>query len=285
MNKKVDFTIPHIKCLIHQLLKAVEYLHQNDVMHRDIKSANILLSSEGSLKLADFGLAKQYDHFRKMYTNKVVTLWYRAPELLLGSTKYNKSIDVWSIGCFLAELYVGKPIFPGDVEARQIDLIFKVCGTPDLESWPNLVDLKVFEELKPKNYKNDVETHFKSHPIYPEKLDDVGIDLIKGMLSLNPDKRLTVEEWLAHPYFTTEPLPCDKADLPKIEGEAHEHAIREERKEMKKALREKEAIQNGMAYPTSKHSYSDRRNGSGGNRDSKPHYSGHKRNYEDRERR
>mmetsp|Transcript_3868 Transcript_3868/g.3233 ORF Transcript_3868/g.3233 Transcript_3868/m.3233 type:complete len:259 (+) Transcript_3868:218-994(+) len=194
MNKKVDFTIPHIKCLIHQLLKAVEYLHQNDVMHRDIKSANILLSSEGSLKLADFGLAKQYDHFRKMYTNKVVTLWYRAPELLLGSTKYNKSIDVWSIGCFLAELYVGKPIFPGDVEARQIDLIFKVCGTPDLESWPNLVDLKVFEELKPKNYKNDVETHFKSHPIYPEKLDDVGIDLIKGMLSLNPDKRLTVEE-------------------------------------------------------------------------------------------
>lgn len=98
INKNIEFEIPHIKCLAHQLLKAVEYLHSVDVMHRDIKGANILLDSEGTLKLADFGLAKQYDKFRKIYTNKVVTLWYRAPELLLGSYQYNKSIDIWSVG-------------------------------------------------------------------------------------------------------------------------------------------------------------------------------------------
>jgi serine/threonine protein kinase len=97
-----------------------------NVMHRDIKGANILLDDEGTLKLADFGLAKQYDKFREMYTNKVVTLWYRAPELLLGSYKYDKSIDIWSVGCFFSELFIGKPLFPGSIEAEQIDLIFRV---------------------------------------------------------------------------------------------------------------------------------------------------------------
>lgn len=111
---------------MQQLLTGVKYLHDNDVMHRDIKGANVLLDGEGTLKVADFGLAKQYDKFRKMYTNKVVTLWYRAPELLLGSHNYNKSLDIWSVGCFMAELYIGKPLFPGSVEAKQIDLIFKL---------------------------------------------------------------------------------------------------------------------------------------------------------------
>lgn len=126
VDRKIQFEVPHIKCLAYQLLKAVEYLHNNNVMHRDIKGANILMDTNGTLKLGDFGLAKQYDQFRKIYTNKVVTLWYRAPELLLGSYQYNKSIDIWSVGCFLAELYIGKPLFPGDIEARQIDLIFQL---------------------------------------------------------------------------------------------------------------------------------------------------------------
>jgi serine/threonine protein kinase len=227
-------------------------------MHRDVKGANILLDGTGTLKLADFGLAKQYDQFRKVYTNKVVTLWYRAPELLLGSYQYNKLIDIWSVGCFLAELFIGKPLFPGDVEARQIDLIFQICGTPDYETWPNLTYLNAFAELKPKIYPNRLEEHFKGLDLYPEKLDDLGIDLIKGMLTMWPEKRFDVEQWLKHPYFTSDPLPCDKSELPKIEGEAHEHALREDRKEIRKAEALNQA--HGMQYPTTQ-----RGNSNGGN--------------------
>ena len=206
-GKKVEFTVPHIKCLLHQLLLAVKYLHDNNVMHRDIKGANILLDNKGTLKLADFGLAKQYDKFRKMYTNKVVTLWYRAPELLLGSRQYNKSIDMWSVGCFFVELFLGKPIFPGNLEVKQLSLIFKLCGTPNVENWPALALLKGFTELNPAPLPDNRDNFFKNLDIYPKRLDDKAIGLIKGMLTLNPSERLTVEECLAHSYFTADPLP------------------------------------------------------------------------------
>jgi serine/threonine protein kinase len=108
----IRFNLPQTKCVAFQLLQGLKYLHDKNVLHRDIKGANILMNNKGSIKLADFGLAR-YKTQQKQYTNRVVTLWYRAPELLLGQRNYDHLIDVWSVGCFLFELYAGKPLFGG----------------------------------------------------------------------------------------------------------------------------------------------------------------------------
>jgi serine/threonine protein kinase len=254
LERQIKFEVPHIKWIAHQLLKAVEYLHSVDIMHRDIKGANILLDDEGTLKLADFGLSKKYDQFRKIYTNRVVTLWYRAPELLLGSYQYNKSIDIWSVGWFIAELYMGRPLFPGNIEADQIELIFKAWGTPTYETWPNLTYLNTFAELKPKQYPDKLTEYLQKEGDYPTKIDDQAISLIRGMLTMCPEMRMKVSDCLSHTYFTTSPLPCSKSLLPLTEGEAHEHALKEERKEIRRQLANEEAMKEAMIYPTTQDS-------------------------------
>lgn len=120
---------------MQQLLQAVQHLHKSDFIHRDIKCSNLLLTNKHVLKLADFGLARSI-HGNADLTNKVVTLWYRPPELLLGATKYDASLDMWSVGCVLAELYLGCPLFPGKNEIEQLTRIFDICGSPSLENWP-----------------------------------------------------------------------------------------------------------------------------------------------------
>ncbi|XP_022880663.1 cyclin-dependent kinase C-1-like [Olea europaea var. sylvestris] len=122
------FTIPQIKCYMKQLLTGLHYCHVNQVLHRDIKGSNLLIDNEGNLKLADFGLARSYssDHNANL-TNRVITLWYRPPELLLGATKYGPAVDMWSVGCIFAELLNGKPILPGKNEVRTLLHIFSPC--------------------------------------------------------------------------------------------------------------------------------------------------------------
>jgi len=128
LDKKVNFTAPQIKSLMFQLLSGVKYLHDEGIMHRDIKGANILMNNKGVLKLTDFGLARKINPTHTNYTNRVVTLWYRAPELLLGAEHYTAKIDIWSIGCFFSELLTQKPLFPGDNEHKQLDCIFRKYG-------------------------------------------------------------------------------------------------------------------------------------------------------------
>lgn len=145
------FSAAHCKALCRQMLAGLAYLHHKGVIHRDMKGPNILLNNRGELKLADFGLARFYQKRRIAdYTNRVITLWYRPPELLLGATVYGPEVDMWSAGCIMLELFTKKPIFQGTDEINQLQVIYKYLGTPDIACWPGLADLPWYELVKPK---------------------------------------------------------------------------------------------------------------------------------------
>jgi len=179
-----------IKDLMWQLLCGVDFLHSHRIVHRDIKPQNILLSNDGTLKLADFGLARIYD-FNALLTSTVVTLWYRAPEVLLG-TSYATPVDIWSCGCILAELFTRKPLFPGKHETDQLSGIFSVLGTPSLTEWPE--ESPVLRTNFLNNRPRDLID------LIPE-IDPLAKDLLEKMLVFDPSKRITAQAALAHPYF------------------------------------------------------------------------------------
>jgi cyclin-dependent kinase 12/13 len=154
-NPAVKWTSSLIKCYLKQLLEGVSYLHQHAIIHRDVKGSNILINNRGELKLGDFGLARLLDERQQRLghlTNKVVTLWYRAPELLLGSTSYTSLIDMWSVGCIFAEILLRRPLFPGKDEMEQIQRICNVCGTPSETTWPGVMKYPFFKtfQLEPR---------------------------------------------------------------------------------------------------------------------------------------
>ena len=133
----------------------------------------MLINNKGQLKLADFGLARPFNEQASNYTNRVITLWYRPPELLLGAVNYGPAIDMWSVGCILAELLAKKPIFPGRSEIDQLELTYKLCGTPNEENWPNAAKLAWWETFKPqKVYKRRIREAFKEYTFYLHDLFD-----------------------------------------------------------------------------------------------------------------
>lgn len=196
------------KHLALQLFEGLDYLHGRGVLHRDIKAANILVSSDGILKLADFGLARFYSkHHRLDYTNRVITIWYRSPELLLGETQYTAAVDVWSAACVMVEIFTRHAIFPGDgTEINQLDKIYAVLGTPNKVEWPDLVKMEWFQLLRPTYRKSSV---FADK--YKERLPAAAFDLLASMFRYDPAKRPTAAEVLQHPYFTTEQPPPRQA--------------------------------------------------------------------------
>lgn len=141
---KTPFSIAEVKCLMLQLLSGIAYLHEHWVLHRDLKTSNILYTNKGQLKICDFGLARQYSSFPKQYTQLVVTLWYRAPELLLGAKNYSTAIDMWSVGCIMGELLSKSPLFTGHSEIPQMDQIFKTLGYPNEEIWPGMLRAETY---------------------------------------------------------------------------------------------------------------------------------------------
>lgn len=192
-DKGIDMKI--VKSLLYQLVRGIAHCHQMRVLHRDLKPQNLLVSKEGILKLGDFGLARAFGIPVKNYTNEVVTLWYRAPDILLGSKNYSTSIDIWSIGCIFVEMINLKPLFPGSSEQDQLKKIFKIMGTPDPEKWPGLTE---YPEWKPENF--DKYTGESLSKICP-KLDSDGLDLLDKMLRCNPAERISGKDAISHPFF------------------------------------------------------------------------------------
>ncbi|KAK6132700.1 hypothetical protein DH2020_033505 [Rehmannia glutinosa] len=205
----LKFTEPQVKCYMKQLLRGLDHCHSCGVLHRDIKGSNLLIDNNGILKIADFGLASLYDpHQTQPLTSRVVTLWYRPPELLLGATYYNTAVDLWSAGCILAELYAGKPIMPGRTEVEQLHKIFKLCGSPSEEYWrkSKLPHATIFKPQQP--YPRRVAETFKDFPA-------PALALIEILLSIDPTDRGSAASALKSEFFTTRPYPCDPSSLPK----------------------------------------------------------------------
>lgn len=204
------FTEPQIKCFMQQLLAGLLHCHSRGVLHRDIKGSNLLINNDGVLKIGDFGLATFFKPVQKQpLTSRVVTLWYRAPELLLGSTDYGVAVDMWSVGCIVAELFAGKPIMAGRTEVEQMHKIFKLCGSPSESYWKEtkLPHATSFKPTQP--YKRRLMEAFKDFPHSALALVDV-------LLSIEPEKRGTASTALKSEFFTTHPLPCDPMTLPKF---------------------------------------------------------------------
>ena len=180
-----------VKQMSREILRGVEFLHSHRIIHRDLKPQNLLVSREGRIKIADFGLAKTYD-FEMRLTSVVVTQWYRAPEVLLGCS-YATPVDIWSVGCILAELCRLEPLYPGTSEGDQLDRIFQIIGTPSQEEWPENVSLSwtAFPYRQPKPLA----------AIIPD-LNEDGLELIKNLLMFDPHSRLTAAQALRHRYFT-----------------------------------------------------------------------------------
>jgi len=207
---KQPFLVGEVKTLMIQLLRAVAHLHDNWILHRDLKTSNLLLSHKGILKVGDFGLAREYGSPLKEYTPVVVTLWYRAPELLLGIKEYSTPIDVWSVGCIFGELLTMKPLFNGKNEVEQLDKIFRDLGTPHAGIWPGYTDLPVVKKITFTEYPyNTLRNRFNQI-----MLTDLGFDLMNRFLTYNPERRVTAEEALKHEYFKETPMPVDPSMFP-----------------------------------------------------------------------
>lgn len=190
-----------IKGFIYQLIRGVAFCHANLILHRDLKPQNLLVSKRGELCIADFGLARPFGAPSRIYNNEVVTLWYRSPDVLLGSVLYSTNVDIWSIGCIMAELVRGTPLFPGADPQDQLRKIFKCLGTPNLSTWPGVEELEGWK-------KRDVlfETWAQEYKAIPFEslfpmLEPAGRELLSRLLAYPPEHRIPAHEALRHPYF------------------------------------------------------------------------------------
>jgi len=183
-----------VKSYVYQLLRSLYFCHTRRILHRDLKPQNLLIDKKGILKLADFGLGRAFSIPLRNYTHEVVTLWYRAPEILLGCKSYSTPIDMWSVGCIFAELVTRKPLFPGDSEIDELFKIFRVLGTPTEATWPEIVTFPDYKATFPHWGKMRLED------IVPG-LDVSGYDLLSQMLTYQPRKRISAKRALQHSYF------------------------------------------------------------------------------------
>ncbi|CAM0909528.1 unnamed protein product [Alopecurus aequalis] len=204
----IPLTLPQVKCYMQQLLAGLQHCHERGILHRDIKGSNLLIDRRGVLKIGDLGLANYYGPGRRRpLTSRVVTLWYRAPELLLGATDYGVGIDLWSAGCLLAEMFSGKALMPGRTEVEQLFKIFSLCGSPPDDYWRKMKLPASFRP--PKTYKSTMMERLAGFP--PSALP-----LLNTLLALDPDARGTAAQALQSDFFSTPPLPCDVSELPVV---------------------------------------------------------------------
>ncbi|XP_017776940.1 PREDICTED: cyclin-dependent kinase 14 [Nicrophorus vespilloides] len=199
----------NVRLFLFQLLRGLSYCHKRRVLHRDVKPQNLLISEIGELKLADFGLARAKSVPSHTYSHEVVTLWYRPPDVLLGSTEYSTSLDMWGVGCIFVEMITGMAIFPGVRDTYdQLDKIFKVLGTPTEEVWEGVTRLPGYKPHKLGLYQP------KKLGLYWPRLHDVvqGENMATSLLQLNPQDRIGADDAMIHPYFNG--LPKKLLELP-----------------------------------------------------------------------
>lgn len=232
------FSPSEIKTLLLQLTSAVEYLHSNWILHRDLKTSNLLMNNRGQMKVADFGMARYYGDPPPKLTQLVVTLWYRAPELLLGAEKYGAEIDLWSVGCIFGELLKKEPLLQGKNEVDELSKvslnripsskepqmftntepeIFELCGTPTETTWPNFKRLPNARSLRLPSTSQTTGAVIRAR--FP-LLTNAGTSLLTSLLSLNPSQRPTATEVLQHPYFKEDPKPKSTTMFPTFPSKA-----------------------------------------------------------------
>jgi len=188
-----------VKMLVQQLMNGIHYLHCNRIYHRDLKPQNLLIDSYGKLKICDLGLARVICQPLRPYTQEVVTLWYRPPEVLLHGESYDSAVDIWSAGCIIMEIATTKPLFPGGDEMDQLYKIFRVLGTPTEDTFPGFKSFPLYRENIPKWTRQSLRT------LYQDVNDNLIIDLVEKMLLYNPSHRITAQMAKDHPYLYPEP--------------------------------------------------------------------------------
>ncbi|CAI5718983.1 unnamed protein product [Peronospora destructor] len=217
---KAPWLQSEVKYLLHSLLSAMAYMHDRWYIHRDLKTSNLLYDARGVLKVCDFGLARKYGSPLRTYTQLVVTLWYRSPELLLGAKKYSTAVDMWSVGCIFAEMLLMKPLFAGRGELDQTDQIFKLLGAPNEHNWPgvdeDVPDANISVRGKWPKYSR-LRAKFPLAATFSGSgcsLSKAGFDLLCRMLALSPRKRISAKDALAHKYFQESPPPKQQELMP-----------------------------------------------------------------------
>lgn len=248
----------HKRYIIYQTLKAIKFIHSADIIHRDLKPSNVFINSDCHIKIGDFGLARTLSSgkngFQGMITDYVATRWYRAPEMLLGSNKYNKPIDMWSVGCILAELITARPLFPGKSTMHMFEIVLEVTGIPDMKEYAEMqkkydlqIDYHVFKNFETNLKKRSIKSIFSKSEY---NCDKDTLDILTKLLYFHPDKRLTVEEALAHPYLKAfhnpeEEILCDRKvsivldDSKKYSLEEYRQKLYDEVLKRKKEIRKK----------------------------------------------
>ncbi|KAJ3276557.1 serine/threonine protein kinase, CMGC, CDC2/CDK sub [Terramyces sp. JEL0728] len=210
-NPLIRLAPAQVKSYMQQLLRGVEHLHKNLILHRDMKCANILVDNRGVLKIADFGLARPYSKDQGQYTNMVITRWFRPPELLMGATCYDAAVDMWGVGCVFGEILKRRAILPGKSDLDQLDMIWSLLGTPNDQNWPGKSYLKlpiftegVLKDFDESNYrKKTLPEKFPAHHFQTSTYN-----LLDDLLRLKPEDRLTATEALKADYFHAPPLPA-----------------------------------------------------------------------------
>lgn len=249
------FLVGQVKRYMRQLLLGLQLLQRHNILHRDLKNANLLVNNKGELKIADFGLARSFikkqndtsatDGLKPSksgqsigtMTNRVITLWYRPPELCLGSEQYGLEVDMWSAGCILVEMLTGRPLFPGKDEVEQVKLICHVLGMPDEESMPGCTSWKDYDKimmsLSGAHFRNNsnLRTVLRNRGID----DETSIDLIEKLLALNPNERIQAAEAVRHPWFTQGAKMLELHEMPRYE-ESHELTMKKRRTNAEKPV-------------------------------------------------
>lgn len=249
---EIRLTQDHIKSWSQQLLQGVHYMHTNKVIHRDLKASNILVNRKGELKIADWGLARSWNSEMKRLTNRVITLWYRPPELLLGCMDYTTKIDMWSVGCIVAEMFRRSGFLKGGNEATQLDLIFRTCGHPTREEWPDIHQkCRLWKNFEPSSsearFPRKIREELTKHLPYPGWMTEHSKDLIDNLMTLNPDKRWSALDALDAEYFFETPIvkPANKLGMRFAVDSVHEWEARKKHEQM--AAQRKAQLQMGGA--------------------------------------